>query len=167
MCRSGHRPVVLGALGLLSMTAFAGCGSHTTTGQSHDQLATNYHYRFDNPATTTCSRIVEYAVDDGPVSNVGDCAGHLNITPALTVELNVGQHLYLYIGRDSKGQLSTPTPARSTVLRLIHHSSETIAYTAATAGQTRLAARSSLCADAQSNHITRCTLLQVDVDAKS
>lgn len=167
MSRTRQRLIVRLALGLLSMTALAGCGSHATTAQSHDQDRVNYQYRFDAPATTTCSRIVEFAIDNSSVSNVGDCAGHLNTRPALIVQLNVGQHLYLYVAHDAQGQLSTPAASRPTVLRLIHHSTDTIAYTATDAGHTSLITHSKMCTDIQGNTVKSCTLLQVQIAAKN
>ena len=102
-------------------------------------------------------------MDNSGVSNVGDCAGHLNIRPVVAVQMQIGQHLYLYLAHDVQGQLSVPTSTRPTNLRLVHHSPDTVVYTATHTGQSLLTTRSNLCADTRGNTITGCTLLQVSV----
>lgn len=118
-----HRFANSCAVRLLSPVVVAGCGTHSAPTDSRA-----LKYRFFVPAATTCSRIVEFAADNGALVNVRDCAGHTNSEPAVSVRMTVGQHLYLYVAQDSQDQLSVPAAAEPTVLRLTHHTPEMMAY---------------------------------------
>lgn len=152
-----HRFANSCAVGLLSLVV-AGCGIHSAPTDSRA-----FKYRFFIPATTTCSRIVEFAVYNGALVNVGDCAGHTNSKPPVSIRMTVGQHLYLYVAHDSQGQLSVPASSAPGVLRLIHHSPEMMAYTARVTGKSLLTTQSKLCADTRGLAARRCTLLQIRV----